>query len=51
MRDVLIVLLSFATVVALFFLRVKGAGGWLFLPKNKIQRLFDDKNKDTKNTS
>jgi hypothetical protein len=43
MVDFLIVLLSFAAVVALFSLRVKRADGWLLLPKAKIETLFGRK--------
>ena len=43
MKDVLIVLFSFATVVGLFYLRVRQADGWLLLPRNKIQSLFSGK--------
>jgi len=40
MKDILIVALSFATAIGLFYLRVKYAGGWWLLPKRKIQTLF-----------
>lgn len=46
MRDFLIVIFALGAVLALFHLRVKQAGGWLILGKEKIQKLFSDKDQD-----
>jgi hypothetical protein len=46
MRDFLIVIFALAAVLALFYLRVKRAGGWLPLRKQKIQKLFPEDDQD-----